>query len=339
MSRDPISRSIRLIDSMGVYRAYEAWPSYAEQSLRQRAEIEGRFERVIFLAVGGSAAAGDIISDWLTMCGGPEFSVFKGVLPDANLDRALVIACSTSGNTEETIEVAKRAAKRGATMVTISGGGKLRQLAKRGAVHIEIPIAMAPRYTLPNTLFATLAILRESGLLGTLANELDDGVGSMRKMGREIATTVPESKNPAKKIARALVLSTPQIYGSSLTRGIVFRFKNSLNENAKMHAHADSTPELFHNEVESWDKGGAGLVPIIVRHKYEPQRDRERLEMFIELLRTKEISPIEVRGDGSTRLGLLTSLMYKLDFASYYAAVLRRIDPYPIPTIDRLKFG
>jgi hypothetical protein len=29
--------------------------------------------------------------------------------------------------------------------------------------------------------------------------------------------------------------------------------------------------------------------------------------------------------------------MYELDFVSYYAAVLRRVDPFPVPTIDRMK--
>ena len=63
------------------------------------------------------------------------------------------------------------------------------------------------------------------------------------------------------------------------------------------------------------------------------------LDALVELLREKKVNPVEVRGSSSTRLGLLTSLVYELDFASYYAALLRRVDPYPIATINRLKSG
>ncbi len=338
MIEDPFStRAAKSIDRSGVYRAYESWPVYAAENIKRRVKVEGDFDRVVFLAIGGSAAAGDLLSDWLLASGRKEFSVFKGVMPNAMLDRSLVIVCSASGNTQETVALAERAAKSRATIVTISSGGRLKQFSEKMQLrHLDIEVAIAPRYTLPSMLFATLAILRGAGMLDGLERELDDAVSSMKITGTKIATSVPSPRNPAKKLARSLAGSIPKIYGSSLTRGVAIRFKNSLNENAKMHACADCSPELFHNEVESWERGSGGFVPVLVRHKQEPARERDQLEALLEVLK-KKTEPVEVWGESRTRLGQIVSLCYQIDFASYYAAILSRVDPAPIRMIERLK--
>ncbi len=105
-----------------------------------------------------------------------------------------------------------------------------------------------------------------------------------------------------------------------------------------MHAYADSTPELFHNEVECWEEESGNFVPVLVRHQQEPKRENERLRIFIEMLRQSS-NPTEVWGDGRSKLGQLVSLNYQLDFASYYTAILRGVDPYSVRTINRLKSG
>ena len=119
MPQDPLSpQAIARADPKNVYRVYEAWPRYAEQESSITVDVgSSHFDRVVYVANGGSASAGDIIADWFLASGGVEVDVFKGYLPKVNLSRAFVLVCSTSGSTEETILLMRRLAAKKATMV------------------------------------------------------------------------------------------------------------------------------------------------------------------------------------------------------------------------------
>src|SRR5215472_1482602 len=103
MPQDRLSpQALAAADPKNIYRIYEAWPRFAEQEASISVEVpSGHYDRVLYVANGGSASAGDIIADWFLASGGVEVSVFKGYLPKVNLSRAFVLVCSTSGSTEE----------------------------------------------------------------------------------------------------------------------------------------------------------------------------------------------------------------------------------------------
>jgi len=343
MPQDSLSpQAIARADPKNIYRVFEAWPRYAEQESSISVDLGKRhFDRVIYVANGGSASAGDIIADWFLASGGVEVSVFKGYLPKVNLSRALVMVCSTSGSTEETILLMRRLAEKKATMVAISSGGKLQQLAMELKVpHITVPIEMAPRYSLPHVLFAAIAALKSTGLVGEKKwTEVKEAIESMKKIVPSLSAASPTSQNPAKQIAQLVAPSgvLPKIYGSSVTKSVAERFKGCLNENAKMNAAWDSGPEFFHNEVESWETPEKKMVPIFLRHTAEPKYERVRMDSFIDILGMKGIRSLEIWGKGKGNLSQLITLDYQVDFATYYAAIIRGVDPSAIKLIDRLK--
>jgi glucose/mannose-6-phosphate isomerase len=343
MPQDPLTpQAIARADPKNVYRFYEAWPRFAEQESALSVDVGSRhFDRVIFVANGGSASAGDIIADWFLASGGVEVSVFKGYLPKVNLSRAFVIVCSTSGSTEETILLMRRLAAKKASMVAISSGGKLQHLATELKVpHITIPIEMAPRFSLPHALFAAIAALRGASLVGEKKwREVKEAIECMKKVATSLSSSTPTSQNPAKQCAQLVAPAgtLPKIYGSSVTKSIAERFKTCLNENAKMNVSWDFAPELFHNEVESWETPERKMVPIFLRHTAEPKYERIRLDAFIDILGMKGIRSLEIRGKGKGNLAQLVTMDYQVDFATYYAAIIRGVDPLSIKLIDRLK--
>ena len=343
MPQDPLSpQAIARADPKNIYRVFEAWPRFAEQESSLTVDLGSRhFDRVIYVANGGSASAGDIIADWFLASGGVEVSVFKGYLPKVNLSRAFVLVCSTSGSTEETILLMKRLAAKKATMVAISSGGKLQQLAMELKVpHITIPIELAPRYSLPHVLFAAIAALKSVGLVGEKKwREVKESIECMKKVAPSFASSSPASQNPSKQLAQLVAPSgmLPKIYGSSVTKAVAERFKTCLNENAKMNAAWAYGPELFHNEVESWETPEKKMVPIFLRHTAEPKYERLRLDSFIDILGMKGIRSLEIWGKGKGNLAQLVTLDYQTDFATYYAAILRGVDPSSIKLIERLK--
>jgi glucose/mannose-6-phosphate isomerase len=343
MPQDPLSpQAIAKADPKNIYRVYESWPRYAEQECSIPVETANRhFDRVIYVANGGSASAGDIIASWFLASGGVEVSVFKGYLPKVNLARTFALVCSTSGSTEETILLMRRLAEKKAAMVAISSGGKLQRLAMELKVpHITIPIEMAPRFSLPHVLFAAIAALRGAGLVGEKKwREVREAIDSMKKVAPSLSSSSPTSQNPAKQCAQLVAPSgvLPKIYGSSITKCVAERFKGCLNENAKMNADWNAGPELFHNEVETWEMPERKLVPIFLRHTAEPKYERVRFDSFVDILGMKGIRSLEIWGKGKGNLAQLVTLDYQTDFATYYAAILRGVDPSSINLIERLK--
>jgi glucose/mannose-6-phosphate isomerase len=343
MPQDSLSpQAIARADPKNIYRVFEAWPRFAEQESSIQVDVGSRrFDRVLYVANGGSASAGDLIADWLLASGGPEVSVFKGYLPKINLSKSFVLVCSTSGSTEETILAMRKLAARKAAMVAISSGGKLQQMAMELKVpHITIPIEMAPRYSLPHVLFAAIAALRSAGLVGEKRwREVKEAIDCMKKVAPSLASNSPTSQNPSKQLAQLMAPAgvLPKIYGSSVTKGVAERFKTCLNENAKMNASWDSGPEFFHNEVECWETPERKMVPIFLRHTAEPKYERIRTDSFIDILGMKGIRCTEIWGKGKGNLAQLVTMDYQVDFATYYAAIIRGVDPSTIKLIDRLK--
>ena len=329
----------RRVDKAGVYASFDSWPEMAEKgAIASPALKSGTFSRAVFLGMGGSASAGDIVADWLSIRQEPSFVVYKGFIPETDLSGALAIACSASGNTKETIQMLELAVKRGATAVTISSGGELEKISKRlQAPHVQGPAVLAPRYILPFLVFALVSCLNESFQMRSVDSEVRSALSDMRRLSGKIGIRVPLQRNQSKRLALAVLKCTPVVYGSTVTRGAAYRFKNSLNENAKKHALADYAPELFHNEVETWEGGEAGFLPVFLRHSKEPESERRRFNVMQETLSKDGVDSLQVRGDGGSDLGELITMVYKLDVASYFTAIALGIDPLPTRMLSTIK--
>lgn len=326
------------MDEGGVHNAYRDWPSLAQKGFESRFGFaEGAFKRACVLGMGGSAAGGDIIAGWLSLRPGVEFRVFKGSLPLVDMRGTLAIACSASGQTPETIAMAKTAARSGATVVCISSGGRLQEEASSlGLEHVKMPEIIAPRYMLPFIVFSCLtATARGLGLEYT--NDALESIDSMRKQAAKLVADTPLQKNGSKLIASKIIGRTPAIFGDGVTCGVGLRFKNALNENAKMHAYFDSMPDLFHNEVQAWEGMDSSFLPVFLRHSYEDENEGKRADAMERILARLGSRPLEVSGTGRGILSQLMTMVYELDFASYYTAIALGRDPLPTRLIDRLK--
>ncbi len=331
------SAQLSTVDRSHVYRAYRDWPKLAKQGSEVEPELpQGKFKRVVMLGMGGSAAGGDIVAGWLRSTGIGEMAVCKGYIPFLDMSGSLAIACSASGQTAETIMMMKKAMERGAKLVSVSTGGTVKEAAlAAGVSHIEMPQALAPRYALPFTIFATLAITNKVLGLGC-EEEAADALSEMTAVSTRIDIDSPLTANPSKGLASRLLSKTPAIYASTVTRGAAVRFKNVLNENAKKHAVVDVIPELFHNEVETWEHE-AGFVPVFLRHQLEEVADGRRTDTMAQMLSDLGRDPISFKGSGRTGLAQLVSMVYELDMASYYVAVELGRDPLPTKLLDKLK--
>ena len=295
------------------------------------------FRKACFLGMGGSAAGGDIIGSWLHDRPMFETATFKGQLTRESMADTLAIACSASGQTQETIEMMKASVRRGATTVSISAGGRLMDVSKKcGVQHVMMPQVVAPRYMLPFIIFSCLSIINK-GLGMGCEDEAEDAIREMEHEGRSVAITTPASTNPSKQIALSMLRKTPVIYCSRTTLGVGVRFKNALNENAKRHAIVGELPDAFHNEIEAWDSERGGFVPVFLTHTSDTEQMLKKVHTMQKILTELRANPIEISGRGKSSLAQLVTMVFRLDMASYYVSVGIGRDPFPTRLIDRIK--
>ena len=105
---------------------------------------------IVFAGMGGSGIAGEVVATSISKNLEIPVVCVKGYsLPNWVNNHTLVILCSYSGNTEETLSCFNDAKNRNACIVGITSGGVLRNvLVENNYDCIEIPRGMQPRAAL-----------------------------------------------------------------------------------------------------------------------------------------------------------------------------------------------
>ena len=185
---------------------------------------------VLISGLGGSGIGGSIVSELVSKDASVPIMVNKDYFIPAFVGPStLVIISSYSGNTEETIQSMKFAIQRGAKIVCISSGGKIREIALKNKFdYIEIPSGMPPRACLGYSLTQLFFILNAFGIISDgYKGQLKDAIKNIVENERYII-------DEAKKMAELIHLKTPIIYTTVGYEGIAIRLRQQLNENSKI---------------------------------------------------------------------------------------------------------
>ncbi len=320
------SESIQLIENT-------SWPTLNPEAV----------SAIAVLGMGGSAIGGDLVRVYLA----PSCPIPIVVVRDYSLSqfldkRAVVFASSYSGNTEETLSAVNQARKRSCTIVALTAGGTLGDLARQYSwPWVRLPSGFAPRAALGYSFSAILLSLQSLHITADIKSDLTDLTTFLAGYGTSLQPDSPQAENRAKQVAQRLFNRTPIIYGSSGTMAVAAsRWRAQLCENAKQYAIAGECPECNHNEVVGWEslaKSPQSWVTILLRDSDEHERTAKRFDILTELLKEKEMETISVQLSGRTALQRLFSSILLGDWVSYYLAILNAIDPMRIEAIDYLK--
>jgi len=300
-----------------------------------------RPRNVVFAGVGGSAIAGDILADYARDIVDVPISVSRTMrLPSFVCKQTLFVAVSYSGETRETLAIRDQAKSRGATIVTISSGGRLLSRAKEeGLPHLEISAGLLPRVALPELLAAAVFVLGSASLLKDPLKVLSDARRSVSTQLDMVKPTIPSRKNGAKQMAQVLLDRLPLIIGPEENASVLRRFKNELNENSKMPAFYYTLPESYHDDVEGLRtlKSLANVQPVFLECDNSPAqiRTEERLKALLEEIGFPKI--VSFTGMGQDRLSQLLTAVVFGDYVSIYLAGLRGIDPSEMRLIPQFR--
>ncbi len=294
---------------------------------------------LIVCGMGGSAIGGVLARAALGDRLGLPMLIFRDyeLPPWTSPDRA-ILCSSYSGDTEETLACFEAAGVIGARRVAVTSGGRLAEQARREQVPV-IPVAggFQPRAAVAYMTVAALEVAALCGVGPRLNSEIDVAAEHLEELVIAWGPDGDDGSEP-KELARGLHGTIPVLAGAGLTTPIAYRWKTQINENAKMPAYCVELPELDHNEIVGWEGASEhGLSAVFLDDSDTHPRVKERLEITRRLMEPTSAGTHVVGSRGGTTVERVFSLVLMGDLVSLYLAVLRGVDPGPVPAITRLK--
>ena len=162
-----------------------------------------------------------------------------------------------------------------------------------------------------------------------------ESIRDMENMQQKISSRNLSLNNPALELAKWLV-GIPVIYYPWGLQAAAIRFKNALQENAKMHAIAEDVIEASHNGMVAWEKQSI-VRPVLIRGQDDYAKTKERWDVIKEYFENKNIEYKEIFSVNGSILSKLMNLIYLFDYATIYRSVISGIDPTPVSAIDFIK--
>ena len=327
---------IQRYDSKKMHEAYDVWPRLAKEYYEKdfpKLEIDG-IDHIVFAGMGGSGTIGDIISSILSKTN-IHVNVVKGYLLPKTVDsNTLVVVTSISGNTDEVLSILKNSKNSKAKFISFSSNGNLEKVSLENNIkYIKIPQLHSPRASLPSFLYSILNILEN--IVPIKKSDVVESISKLEQTQKLISSSNLNEKNPSLSLANWLENITIIYYQSGLHAAAI-RFKNSLQENAKIHTIAEDVIESCHNGVVAWENK-TSIQPILIQGYDDYIKTKERWKIFKEFLQSKQIDFKEINSGEGNILSKIMYLIYLLDYSTIYHAVKSKVDPTPVKSIEFIK--
>ena len=298
------------------------------------------YERILIVGMGGSGVAGDVLKLILNKHTNIDVEVRKtyNLTKNQVAARPFCLFISYSGNTEETISVAKDAINENLEWAAISSGGELLDLAtQHNKKFVKVPDGLQPR--------AAFGLMTKA-VVNYLPNQTKEiFIKACEEAGDYINNLMKDTSNEvidiSRNIANQIGLKTAVIYaGSDLTYLVAQRWKTQINENSKSKAYVGFMPEVHHNEILSWEadqEGSKNNFILILLRGDDYKKIDNRFEFTKELIGSK-VDTIDVRNISTDNLIIdLFHLVLIGDLVSVNLADQLGIDPFNIEAIENLK--
>ena len=328
--------NLKDIDSQSMYEIYDKWPDIAKESYKNllpKIDLKN-IDHVVFAGMGGSGAIGDVFASILSKMD-IHVTVVKGyLLPKTVNENTLVVCTSISGNTDETLTVLQNSKKSDAKFVGLSSGGLMKDYCEKNSVdYYKIEKEHSPRASFIGFLYSALNILEP--IIPISKNEIGESIISLSHTKKEIDSNNLNERNSSLELA-SWIKSIPIIYYPWGLQSAAIRFKNSMQENAKKHVLFEDVIEACHNGIVSWEIP-SNIQPILLQGKDDHVKTQDRWNIMKEFFQERQIGYKEIFSVDGSILTKLVCLIYSLDMTSIYNAVISKIDPSPVNSIDFVK--
>lgn len=330
-------------DPRGMIGHIEGFASLCEQAfdISERYSIPSYYlkaKKIVLLGMGGSGQAGDIIKNILDERTDLIVeSVHNYILPNFVDKDTLVIACSHSGDTEETLSGFISAYEKDAKMIAITSGGKLKILAEKYRVPVmQFDYKCPPRASFPFTFIFLLSVFNKLGYIENIDRK--NLINILTININKYQTSNSLLGNPAKILAEKIYGKIPIIYTSEKLSGAGARMKAQFNENAKNFAFNEQIPETSHKSLEGLQNPRNMTFVIMLESNFEYTMNQIQQNITSEFLAKNKIpyERIKFLQAKDPVIEMFLQVIFG-DFVSYYLAMLNKENPGINDVIDRFK--
>ncbi|MBD3314067.1 bifunctional phosphoglucose/phosphomannose isomerase [Candidatus Woesearchaeota archaeon] len=318
------------VDSENMIEYLDGFWKQCQEALKLGSDIsiEGPVTGVVACGMGGSALPGEIVKGYI------DVDIPVDVIRDYSVPKwvnhgTLVFVVSYSGNTEEALACLKSARSKGAKVVCISSGGKLRELCESSRSPIVlVPKGLQPRASTGYQTLPILNILSNSGVIPDQTSEMDDVVKALKK----------DMKESAKDIVGRIKDKIPLIYSSDRMIAVARLWKAAVNENSKHPAFFNVFPEMNHNDMIGFKQAkNSRYYFIFIEDAEDHMRIKKRMKITKEILQNIGLPVLIIKLTGPNRLARMFSSILMGMYAGYYLALEYGIDPSPVDLVEDLK--
>jgi glucose/mannose-6-phosphate isomerase len=242
-----------------------------------------------------------------------------------------VIISSYSGNTEETLNCMTLALAKNAKVTAVTSGGKVLETSKaKGFDCILLPGGMPPRSCLGYSLTQLFFILDFHKVIKM--NFKADLQSAVQLLNTEKINIIAEATIIAEKINGKI----PVIYSTTNNEGISIRFRQQLNENAKILCWHQVIPEMNHNELVGWTQKNDNLCVLILLDKDDYSRNLARVDINKEVIK-KYADVREIWSKGNSAIEKAIYFIHLCDWISVILGENRGVDLMEVNVINALK--
>lgn len=291
------------------------------------------YTHVVIGGLGGSGIGGRITKTWFA----PKFPLPVEVVSDYHLpfyanEKTLLILCSYSGNTEETLTMYDEAIAKGLKPLVLTTGGKILEKAQADGLYtLMAEKGFQPRMALCYPLTYLLLIFAE--LLEqheALKTELSTIATRIREKSAHYES---EAENLLQQLQKHIQHKVIIVTDAAL-EGVGIRFAQQIQENSKHEAFQHTLPEANHNVIESY----YGTIPSVFFFLRSGLNERveARFDFLTSLLEVEYHKVLNITFD-EYDLGSMLALIYRLDSFTLQLADLRHVNAVEVPNIASLK--
>jgi glucose/mannose-6-phosphate isomerase len=294
---------------------------------------DSRIENILICGMGGSGIGGKIVSQWIES----EISIPVQLLNDYTIpacvgEKTLVVGCSYSGNTEETLEAIESARLKGAHIICICSGGTMEKWCAVNKFEcVIVPGGNPPRSALAFSLVHLMNIFVQLGFISDAClNDLELSAHLLEQEKNSI-------HEEAKEIAAFLYGKVGVIYSGPQYEGVAVRARQQLNENSKYLCWHHTIPEMNHNELVGWGGGDDRFAVLMLNSGDLHPKNQKRFDISKEVVTAKSFGVKELHARGTSYIQRSMYFIHVIDWASSYLCKMNQVDIMDIKVIDYLK--
>ena len=295
--------------------------------------FSGKVENVLICGLGGSGIGATIIAQIVAQDANCPVTINKDYkIPAFVNQNTLVLCCSYSGNTEESLEMLEQAQAKNAIITCVTSGGKLEEIAKaKNYNHIIIPGGHPPRAAFGLAFPTLFTILKHYSVIES--DYTDQFNNSISTIDAEEENIITE----AKSITEKLMNKIPVIYADANYEGVAVRFRQQINENSKMLCWHNVIPEMNHNELVGWRTKNEDLAVVIFRNDDDYFRTQKRMEVNKTVFEKYTSTILEIYSKGNSQLEKSLYLVHLGDWVSLFLGNKNGVDITEVDVITYLK--